>query len=48
MVCAYAWEQQETSVNFLPLVLTGVLVLIGMWQENGEFVALTSQLETTS
>lgn len=46
-VCVYVWEQSETSVNlFSPK--NGISMLSGIWQENGEFVSLTNQLETTS
>lgn len=46
VVCVCACEQEENSVSQLsPEKKNGVAMPVGIWQENGKYVALTNQLE---
>ena len=44
-----AFEQEENSVSQLSPEKKkhGVAMPVGIWQENGKYVALTNQLETS-
>lgn len=49
VVCVCACEQEKNPVSQLSpeKKKNGVAMPVGIWQENGKYVALTNQLETS-